>query len=100
MPLKIAFTLAAGFVTAALAVSLAAAPAAAGADRRAPVVAHHIHKSFPVRHRYFAGGRYGPGGSVAPVYGPGYVYVPGHGILGAACNLPSSTCSNEYRDIQ
>jgi hypothetical protein len=31
---------------------------------------------------------------------PGYIYVPGHGILGASCDLPSSTCDNAYRDVQ
>jgi hypothetical protein len=30
----------------------------------------------------------------------GYVFVPGHGILGAACNLPTSTCENQYRDVR
>jgi hypothetical protein len=33
----------------------------------------------------------GPGGSI---------FVPGVGILGEACDLPSSACTNEYRDIQ
>jgi hypothetical protein len=31
---------------------------------------------------------------------PGYTFVPGVGILGASCDLPTSACSNEYRDIQ
>jgi len=31
---------------------------------------------------------------------PGYTYVPGVGILGESCDLPSSACPNEYRDIQ
>jgi len=26
--------------------------------------------------------------------------VPGHGILGEDCNMPTSTCANEYRDIR
>ena len=30
---------------------------------------------------------------------PGYVFVPGRGILGESCDLPTSACSNEYRDI-
>jgi hypothetical protein len=34
------------------------------------------------------------------VTGPGYVFVPGKGILGESCDLPTSACSNEYRDIQ
>jgi hypothetical protein len=50
----------------------------------------------------------------APIYGyaapsnlpagamvmPGYVFVPGRGILGEACNLPTSACPNTERDIQ
>jgi hypothetical protein len=36
-----------------------------------------------------------------PVYhGPGYVFVPHQGIADEACNLPTSRCPNEYRDIQ
>lgn len=31
---------------------------------------------------------------------PGYTFVPGVGILGASCDLPTSACSNQYRDIQ
>ena len=31
---------------------------------------------------------------------PGYTYVPGVGILGESCDLPSSACPNAYRDIQ
>jgi hypothetical protein len=30
----------------------------------------------------------------------GYVFVPGHGLLGEDCNMPTSTCPNELRDIQ
>ena len=32
--------------------------------------------------------------------GPGYVFVPGRGILNESCNMPTSTCTNEYRDVQ
>jgi hypothetical protein len=32
--------------------------------------------------------------------GPGYIFVPGKGILGESCNMPTSTCPNELRDIQ
>ena len=31
---------------------------------------------------------------------PGYTFVPGVGILGELCDLPTSACSNEYRDVQ
>jgi hypothetical protein len=30
---------------------------------------------------------------------PGYLYVPGRGIADEACNLPTSTCPNEYRPV-
>jgi len=49
---------------------------------------------------YTRHGQYVPGAGDRLIYGPGYVYVPGHGILDEACNLPSSTCPNEYRDIR
>jgi hypothetical protein len=44
-----------------------------------------------------------PAGYAAPVpsasyLGPGYVFVPGRGILGEDCDMPSSTCPNELRD--
>jgi len=31
--------------------------------------------------------------------GPGYYFVPGLGIVGEACNLPTSACPNEMRDV-
>jgi hypothetical protein len=31
---------------------------------------------------------------------PGYTFVPGVGILGESCDLPTSACSNQYRDVQ
>lgn len=31
--------------------------------------------------------------------GPGYHFVPGVGIIDEACNLPTSACPNEYRDV-
>jgi len=36
----------------------------------------------------------------ANFFAPGYVFVPGHGILGEDCNMPTSTCPNEVRDTQ
>jgi hypothetical protein len=30
----------------------------------------------------------------------GYTFVPGVGILGESCDLPTSACTNEYRDTQ
>jgi hypothetical protein len=34
------------------------------------------------------------------IVGPGYTFVPGVGILGASCDLPTSACPNAYRDIR
>lgn len=34
------------------------------------------------------------------ISGPGYTFVPGVGILGESCDLPTSACTNEYRDVQ
>lgn len=39
------------------------------------------------------GGIYGPG----PGFAGSYIYVPGHGILGAPCGLPTSACPNSDR---
>ncbi len=30
----------------------------------------------------------------------GYTFVPGKGIVGESCDLPTSACSNQYRDVQ
>ena len=32
--------------------------------------------------------------------GPNYIYVPKVGILNEACNLPTSACPNDQRDVQ
>jgi hypothetical protein len=34
------------------------------------------------------------------VYEPGYIYLPKQGIVDEACNLPTSTCPNDMRDVQ
>ena len=34
------------------------------------------------------------------VYEPGYIYLPKKGIVDEACNLPTSACPNEMRDVQ
>jgi hypothetical protein len=72
---------------------------------------HRVHRAWAVHDRYLGSykplygyytvhGQYVPGASDRLIYGPGYVFVPGHGILGEDCNLPTSTCANEYRDIR
>lgn len=54
----------------------------------------------PVSGYYTRHGQYVPGAGDQLIFGPGYVFVPGRGVLDEACNLPTSTCPNEYRDIQ
>jgi len=72
---------------------------------------HHVYEVPAAHHRYLDGyrplygyytrhGQYVPGAGDRLIYGPGYVFVPGRGILDEACNLPSSTCTNEYRDVR
>lgn len=70
--------------------------------RHAHAVAHppYFGSYRPYRGYYTQHGQYVPGAGDQLIYGPGYVYAPGHGILDEACNLPSSTCPNEYRDIR
>jgi hypothetical protein len=98
-----------GFLLAAIALSLSvqSAAAASGKYQRAT---HHTHHLYATYHRpYFAHPQPLPYG---PEYGflrhvpanairmPGYTFVPGVGILGEACNLPTSACTNEYRDVK
>jgi hypothetical protein len=102
----------AGLALAAIMVSLGAQSAlAASADQR------RLGKPLPHHHHLYAmyrGSAYAPSAALpyAPEYGflrrvppnairgPGYTFVPGVGILGESCDMPTSACSNEYRDIQ
>jgi hypothetical protein len=76
-----------------------------------------VHRTSAVHHRYFGGpaygyyfstppygyaplGQYVPGPNDRLIHGPGYVFVPGHGILDEDCNMPTSTCPNEYRNVR
>jgi hypothetical protein len=58
---------------------------------------HHGHLfRHPGPAGVYASPRFGRFGYAAP----GYVFVPGRGILGEDCNMPTSTCPNEMRDVQ
>lgn len=63
---------------------------------------HHrtsVHRASRSAAAYGAPPFHGPPG--VPMYHrPGHTYAPGRGILDEACNLPTSLCPNEYRDIQ
>jgi hypothetical protein len=70
-------------------------------------IQHHRHLARHESAPGFGYSAYSAAGSIAPddrgpayVQMPGYVYVPGKGILDEACNLPTSTCPNEMRDVQ
>ncbi len=56
-----------------------------------------VHRA-PAYATYGGPAYYGP-----PAYayrGPGYIYAPRRGIVDEACNLPTSACPNEMRDVQ
>jgi hypothetical protein len=56
---------------------------------------HHGARYDAAHHAGYAGAHASPN-----FFAPGYVFVPGHGILGEDCNMPTSTCPNELRDTQ
>jgi hypothetical protein len=101
------------FVFAAIVVAFGAQSALAGdhATRGHPAWRgssfHHLYMSY--RSPLYAPSRtlpdapeYGFLGHVPAnaITGPGYTFVPGVGILGESCDLPTSACTNEYRDVQ
>ena len=105
-------TLPVGLAIAALAVSLGspAATAASGDKHARPHRAHHMRALYGANrwHREVQAERlpYGPEyGFLSHVPAdairmPGYTFVPGVGILGEACDLPTSACSDRFRDVQ
>lgn len=97
-------TFAGHVVIASLLVGPLAGIAVAHSDRHARHTRGVPARSFagdkPLYGYYSRHGQYVPGAGDRLMYGPGYVFVPGRGILDEACDLPSSTCPNEYRDIQ
>jgi hypothetical protein len=87
--------------------AIAHSPAHHGRGRTAEPAIVHAHSLARHRHHLVRRelpsrqGSYGrPADGVRPYFGPGYVFVPGRGILDEACNLPTSTCPNEVRDIR
>jgi hypothetical protein len=116
MLLKISSMVAANCLLAALAVSVATSGAAAASPNKHVAVAkHRAHYARTAGYRDYAGiaayrdprfTRRVESDSGYPyippnaIRMPGYVFVPGVGILGESCDLPTSSCSNEYRDVQ
>jgi hypothetical protein len=107
---KISCVFCAGFLLAAVAVSLCAPSAAAASHKRAAPVVHRLHHAYATYRRpqfaHPATLPYGPEyGFLAHVPAnairmPGYTFVPGVGILGESCDLPTSACPNEYRETK
>jgi len=107
--LKISRAFCAGFLLAAVAVSLNAQSAAAASHKHAGPVVHRVHHAYATyRGPQFAhpamlpyGPEYGFLAHVPPnaIRMPGYTFVPGVGILGESCDLPTSACDNRYRDV-
>ncbi len=111
LPIKVGLTLKLGFLIAVASGTISSA--AASSDHLAVVASHRAYRVPAVHRRYFGGqnrhmplygyyihGQYVPGTRDTLVYGPGYVFVPGHGILDEDCDMPTSTCSNEYRPVK
>jgi hypothetical protein len=108
-------TVRAGAVAAAFAMFAAPVTADAANSNAATLhqrhhVRHAIYRSRTVYRRPMVA--YGEPLPPAPEYGflthvppnamrmPGYTFVPGKGIIGESCDLPTSACSNQYRDVQ
>jgi hypothetical protein len=101
LPKILGVTFTAGFVMASFSASLEAA-SAAGRDRHGHVAVHRVHRAYAAHRWHHLPRRAPPTYGPAPnaFFGPGYVFVPGRGILDEDCDMPTSTCPNEYRDIQ
>jgi hypothetical protein len=112
---KIPCALPAALLIAAFAFSVSPrAAAAAGtaykAKRAAPVMhrgyynygGHRWSGTVPVGTPLPYGPEYGFLRTVPPnaIQMPGYTFVPGIGILGESCDLPTSACPNQYRDVK
>jgi hypothetical protein len=87
----------------ALTVGLGIASVALPIETNSAAAADHSYRARgygAVNHWQDSTGLYdyaGPGGVYGPDAGASYIYVPGHGILGAPCGLPTSACPNSER---
>jgi hypothetical protein len=95
--------LALGFMTTDV---MAGSSARDGTHRLAGEAAQAAHRAHAT-HRQFVRGRDGGGshhGAVPQIVttgrGSGYFYRPGRGIVDDACNLPTSGCPDQLRDVQ
>jgi hypothetical protein len=107
---KAGSTVAVALTAGLLSLSLAMPSPAAASDQHLHATKHRPHQAYVTRPRHFvhAAPRSpgGPGYSGYPyippnaIIEPGFVFVPGVGILGESCDLPTSSCDNAYRDVQ
>jgi hypothetical protein len=107
--LKMPCVLSASLLLAMVAVCLGTQSAVAASYKRSPPV-HRVHHAYAT----YRGSRFAHPGTLpyGPEYGflahvppnairmPGYTFVPGLGILGESCDLPTSACDNRYRDVK
>jgi hypothetical protein len=77
-----------------------------GNHRLAGEAAHAEHRGHAT-HREFVRGFHNGGSAHSAVpqivttgRGSGYFYRPGKGVVDEACNLPTSACPNELRDVR
>jgi hypothetical protein len=104
-PPKISSAIAASCLLVMLAVSVAASGAAAASpdkDKHVTAAKHRVPYATIAMHsaRGVRGGREYPNIPPNAIRMPGYIFVPGVGILDESCDLPTSSCPNEYRDVQ
>ncbi len=97
---------------AAVVTGITLAAVALAAARTTAAYSSHRVKSQSVRpvphyvaaHRWYAPRGCGPVYAYPPrtyvYHGPGYTFVPHRGIIDEACNLPTSACPNEMRDVR
>ncbi len=108
--LKISCVLSVSLLLGAVGTPLYAQSAAAANYKRPAPAVHRLHHGYAMyRSGQFAhpatlpyGPEYGFLAHVPPnaIRMPGYTFVPGVGILGESCDLPTSVCDNRYRDVR
>ena len=108
-PLKISCGFCAGSLLTATVVSFCSQSAWAAHHKATPPIVHGVQHAYATHWTRFGqpatlpyGPEYGFLTHVPPnaIRTPGYTFVPGVGILGESCDLPTSACPNEYRDVQ
>lgn len=90
--ISLALTVGLAIASVALGVETNSAAAADGVDRVQGPVTVDRWQDFNGLYDYA-----GPGGTYGRGFGAPYIFVPGRGILGAPCGLPTSACPNSER---